>query len=639
MAKYSGWAKFGVRNLNDNFSSLLDLANEFKQEAVELSHDRHVQEICLRNTYFPALWNSLRDREYAKVGVWRAKQELAKHDMLIGAAKKAVKELKMQGASCRRAKDREGMEAVRNEAEMADKSLQEAKANKEAAIKILNIAESRCSQIAVDWEPLKASQAKMKSDRESRKAELKRLGIVGPNDKRRHDVPVPQYTDGTYENAVTAMFEKFYSDQKELSARYQKLGLHSTIRAEILDAIADMTFTCDPLKPGDIAPHSSLSVQIKAKSGHSAPTFDELMAGSYGLAIQYVGSGTGKNNDCHLYHIRQDVGTRDVPRVAEYDMLLHRPIPANASMQRWTLVLGEKPYVTVMIGKTVVACESKTSYVTNDYSTGRQVAGGGLLVCHFLGEHINEPVYLPGWLVEKFQRVDELDEMLAESAGDLLKSLGLSERDHKITTIRNSSSQFSECADWLSRFDRTWNARNKMLKQARGCRDAIFHTVAARVSKLHTHLIEDPIDLAELKRNKTRDRRRDHDLSDRNRRNFQIAAPGELRRILRETNLDRSIKITTEHSSRTCPNCGHVNAESAKTKLIECEMCRGFWDRDSEGACVEHLARGGVDHGKLLVARNTDVITTYIASLGQKTGPKSYYHQDPSWIRAATVAA
>lgn len=486
-------------------------------------------------------------RAYAKLN--ELKEVLKKHDMLIGGCKNTIQDLKRSAANCRKSGDRESLTAIRCDLDKARDALEEAIRAKDETIRQVNFASARASAMVVDYGLLNATDERMSADRELRQAEIKRLGY-GPNNKRRDEVPRIEYAEDTYENVMTKLWDTFYTDMKSLDGEFQDRGLISDIRGKIKEAVEKMSFQAGKYPSLKDITHTALYRQIKKKTGKPTPTFDEISKGGYGLHAEYLGSGFGQKNDCHLYHVRQEVGTRLKPRKVEYDLLVHRPFPSHAQVQGWTLSPGDKPYVTPIVSLPDLKSASSKSYVTNDYSTGRSLLGGSLLVATFVGEFINEEVTLPRWLVESFQRIDAIDSQLAESAGVPLRSLELSERGNKIQTVRRSDRP--ECVEWVHSYEQAWYRRNRLFAKARRCREAIFKTAAARIARLHTHLIEDPVDLAALKRNLTRDRRRDNALSVRNRRNFQVAAPGELRRILRQSSLDRSIKVTTESSSRTC---------------------------------------------------------------------------------------
>jgi hypothetical protein len=662
---YRGWAKFAIRGLPDNFRGILDLANEFKYELMCLTQKKEADLLDLRNRFFPEYWEE-RQRFFNQVvpKAGELKKQLATHDMLIGGLTHEMNEL----TSLHAAEKSKGGDVSRigNQIKLLKVRLAEAKVAKKVAVKELN---SYAAYQKTQYEIVQAAGieyrercAAFAARLKQRSEEIDALGY-GPSSHLRRDYPWPQWDVGSFEEARHERLRKFDKDTKELSRQFQLKGLHSDIRAEIVKAVEAMTFeNWRPPRWDEMQPCNSLSLQLKStkrtdydaqptivkgrkkypKKEVPCPTFDELLASGWsGLKLTYLGSGSGGRDDCHLYHVAQNIGTADDPQWIEYDILLHRPWPKHARLQQWHVQIDERPYVTVILSTEGEADPQPVSYVANDYSTGRERADGGLSVAHFVGESINEEVYLPSWLVRRFHDVYAIDAAMDKSAGDLLESLGLSTKGNKIRAIRRAAVESLRASNWLDWRDREWARRNKLHSRAINARRHIYRVAAYRIAKLHTHLIEDPAELATLKENKNRDRRREKSLNDTARRNFQIAAPGELRKYLRESKLDCSIKVKTAYSSRTCLTCGGVNIgddANNKSKMVKCENCPAVWDRDM-AACIHHATRGGVDPATLSVTRETDVVTSYIRSLGVKSGPKPYSHAAPSWIHTGAKAA
>lgn len=623
--QYRGWARYGVRGLTDQGQPQLELANAFKRELAHLHHEHHRTRISLRNQFFPALWKACVEFEISRAKHAVIAEQLAHCDMIIGGLKK-------QKSEARKAKTDTAI-------------IQEQLDSANTAKKCLADERDAFKRTVVD--PLHAMRhvgyqeynARLASYNDAIKEVKKSVAGLGPNHSARKAIVLPSYPADSFEHAHQQMNANFDVAIKALGKEFQSLGLASGIRGEVTEAVSAMKFTFD--RQPFTREYDSFPVQFKKdnKRGIECPTFAELSTGRQGLQLTYLGSGAGKNNDCHLYEVVQQIGNKAAPAELRYDLLVHRLWPVNARCQRWTLRMdSSKSYVTVILAQPpVVAVCDQPIYVTNDYSMGRTRPDGGINVCYFLGANINEEVFIPGWLVEKFHSIEAVDAMIDKSAGELLSSLDVSLKGNKLVTIRRLAETSASARTWLVWRDREWARRNKLHHQAINARQNIFQTAVARVAQSHTHLIEDQIELADLKRKKTRDRAEPNTLNDSVRRNNQIAAPGELRKYLRASGLIMDVRVETANSSNICPHCTHQNQpESTKNRV--CESCSQKWDRDL-GACIVHLARAGVVLESSAVARKTDVVTGYIASLGIKSGPKAYHHRHPSWTQSLAEVA
>jgi hypothetical protein len=593
----------------------------------DLHHKYHCDRIELRNTHFPVLWRACVAFEAARAKHHDYNRLLAHQDMVIGALRKEKADLRAQKADL---------------SEVTDK-LNAANTEKKCLADTRDKYKSEC--VDVLWSARSEAKKEYDTRREAYHAALKAVSDLakslgyGPNNHRRKELPTPEYAEGSWEFAYQTVSYQFGRDKKALGARYQAAGLHSGIRGEISTAVDEMEFTCsDRPRP---APYNTLPLQFKKTAKKDCPTFAELEQRCQGLKLTYLGSGAGKRGDCYLYEVEQQIGTSGKPRTITYELMMHRPWPKDAKLQRWALRLrDDREYVSIILSReaSTEPDTRPTSYVANDYSMGRMRDDGGLSVAHFVGEHINEEVYIPSWLVNKFRAIEDMDAAIDASAGKLLTDLDGSLRGDKLVTIRRLAETSMRAQEWLAWRSKEWSYRNKLHRQATRAREHIFQVAVARISRLHTHLIEDQVEIAELKRKKTRDRAKGDGLRDETRRNATIAAPGELRKFLRASGMIQDIKVGTANASRICQACRHENQTGTESKIVRCEKCNFEWDRDV-GACLEHLSRGGVVLEYRAVARKTDVVTTYIASLGVKTGPMPYQHVGPSWIRRLAEAA
>jgi hypothetical protein len=287
--------------------------------------------------------------------------------------------------------------------------------------------------------------------------------------------------------------------------------------------------------------------------------------------------------------------------------------------------------------------------LATDYHFGR-ITDVGILVGHIVGFDVDEAVYIPHWLKDKFLSTYKIAALIGQSGELLLKRHG--DSGYNIGKVKRLSTTLpteGQCDEsqlvaelaklgiavtrtrtltsgqrkvrstawvptlakavgmpldtaivfcWLEWQGWEWQRKTRLHKEAEHARDAIFYNVrASLLARGYTHLADDPFSIAECKRKKTRNQAKENELSDKTRQYANIAAPGRLRAILKAW-LTLADVPTTMYTSITCPHCHTINHQITDAdgkvkmkKVFECKHCKGEWDRDRE-ASVLHLNMG-----------------------------------------------
>lgn len=627
----------GVQKLNA-------LSVQYKADLIDVYHAQHVAEIDLRNEFFPELYAACVAHQASRSRWIELDRAISKQSSAIGYLKKLKKDAKESGTVLADYDERAG------EASTEKKALVDAR-NKYKA----ETVDALYADVVAKRRVFNDRKAAFFAARKAVSDQLKAEG-VGPNSSRRKEARWPTYAAGSFEARFEEIRATADAGHKALRNKYQKLGLHEGTRGKIDKDVKDIKDTGLEYRPRMKPVKSdSFVLQFKKQKGRCFTLADLVIdkaakweSGRWSfLVLKYLGHGQGKRDDSYLYAVRQNIGTAKRPVYIEYQLMMHRRIPENAELAKWTLRLnGGRPYVSPIFDHAGMPRKTGNCVFTCDYSFGRLDDDGNLVVCYLLGDHINEELILPAWLVAKFEACAQIDEWLAGEAKKFFEALGKKTKGCAIRAIygliakyenhgEGDVHDYNRAVKWIAWYHSEKAQREKLFSQAARARDNIYLTAAARVARLHSHWIDDPMNIAEGKRKQSRDKAVPDVLPDIVRSRAFYAAPGKIRKAFRKKGLIQDRKIKTENSSRTCQHCRHVNLGDPK-KLLKCAVCGGKWDRDF-GACLEHLARAGVDPKKYSVARKTDVVTSYIKSLGVKTGPVPYYHKHPSWTQPPTL--
>lgn len=385
---------------------------------------------------------------------------------------------------------------------------------------------------------------------------------------------------------------------RELSESFQNRGLHSSIRAEIIAASKP--------KLGKDGPGMSYEFH---RSPKPKPWQKITLQIAGGLSIAGAESGIGslsltpryENHKARgaerIYRVRQQIGTISHPRWVEYSVKFHRPLPENLRIQRWTLVVkgSRRTCVPVFAG---VELRKPRGEGTVTCTIDVQRVAGGVRVATFAGCNINETLIVPQWIVEEAMAVSAAQIIADTQANSLLAERG---EPTPHARFQGTTALLAYCkrnpddtaaAEELRGHERCLAVALKESQRARRCITSIYETVTYRVAARHSTLVLISPNLAKQKRKKTRDLLQPDPLSDNVRLLRQTVAPGRLKELLLRSGME-----------------------------------------DGEGAASDEAQR---EHP--VVARGTDVFTTYIAELGLATGTKPQENCRRSQLASSTDA-
>ena len=280
------------------------------------------------------------------------------------------------------------------------------------------------------------------------------------------------------------------------------------------------------------------------------------------------------------YKVRQQVGTAAEPRVVTYQANLHIELPEEAVIQRWSTVVRDsktkKPYrfaIPILTNCDFTKPTGKGSFA---YRLCWTVRKSGVQVAEFWGEHVNERLLLPNWLVEKRLSLKEEQQRCDLLANQMLSSLGAlppPKSKQGIDALEAYCAKHPEAAgagNLLANCKDDLDLALRRSQAALRCIEKIYETVARRVCGLHDAVCEPAIDLAKAKRYDTRDLLQDDVLPAKSREIMFAVAPGKLRALIKGYGL-------------------------ASVEVVE---------RPPDGA------------------RGTDLFSSYVENLGVKTGTK-----------------
>lgn len=324
--------------------------------------------------------------------------------------------------------------------------------------------------------------------------------------------------------------------------------LHSAIRAEIKEASkpklkADgpgmrYTYGRDP-QP---RPWEKLTLQFSG--GLPVGT------ASRSLSIEPTYTNHKASGDATLYDVTQQIGTSENPRLIKYRVKFHRDLPP-AVIQRWSLVVrGDRR--TVIPVCTNLDMTKPVGKGTFTYDLTWTVRKAGVEVAHFWGEHVNERLVIPMWLVARRLVVAEFQLRFDTQANEVLAKLGHPPKPNAKQGMealaeyaaRNTLS--ADVAQLLDHNQRDMHLVRKDAASAGRCIESIYKTVARRVCSLHDSVIHDTLDIARLKRYDTRDLLREDVVPQKSREILHAVSPGKLREALKSYGLAASDAVRPE---------------------------------------------------------------------------------------------
>lgn len=366
--------------------------------------------------------------------------------------------------------------------------------------------------------------------------------------------------------------------QRDLGIEFHKRGLHYTIRGEINAASKPKLSKTGPgmryeyhRTPRE-QPWQTITLQIPG----GLVVRDAIAGKSKTLRLTPDYSNDKASGRQTVFRVQQQIGTKGGNRTLSYSVKFHRELRLDAVIQRWTLkVDGNKRKCIPILKQHGLVKPIGDGLLTYDLTW--RVCDTGIQVCHFVGTHVNERLIIPTWLMGRRLKIHSTQRRCDEKANELLayrgatpeagKRQGFAALESYCATNPNDRLAENLRHDLANRLTRSRKVATKAIRTM----EHLYETVVYRVCGLHAAIVNDEIDIAKLKRYDTRDLLRFDPIPKKSREYLQAVAPGKLKALLRGYGL-----------------------------------ASGEMEDDFQGA-----------------ARNTDVFTTYVASIAVATGTKT----------------
>ncbi len=533
---YAAFGVYGRPSADER--EVLELADAFRRELADLLHAKHCDVVDYRDDRFPALWEAMTEHEHYDVVIFEIERRIKAYHSEV--------------------RDRNAVTAEQTTALLAARErkqywYEQLRARRTAWYAHLTAFRAWWAA-AADWKNIKSLDR-----RRSVYAEL---------------TPPAEFAD------YCALHIHYDLAEREIYRRYQELGLHSAIRAEIVEATQPkigltgpgMRYFYGNRRPRP-RPWRKLLLQFSG-----GVTWQAVLDGDVpGLSAVPVYTNHPAGGDETVYRITQQIGTSAIPRVVDYTMKLDKPMPPTAIIQRWTLTIDGDRRTVMPIVKNVAPKRQATADVFR-YKLRWTVRPDGVEIAEFRGAHVRETLVLPAWLVAKRMALYDAQCDCDNQANDLLETRGISRSKrpgsrHGVVALGDYCREHptdTAAGNVLDELQRRLRHATRMADSATRCISDIYRSSAAKICRLHAAVRHDNIKLDQIKRYDTRDLLREDVLTKRSRKLLFAVAPGKLREAIKQYGL----ASTTE-----CPE-------------------------------------------ELDTARNTDLFTSYINELGRTTGTK-----------------
>ena len=492
-------ATFGVyRRASADELAVLELANEFRQRLCALQHAKYCAEVDYRNAHYPNLYAALVRSEQLYFRIAELERRIKAHHSEVRDRNAVPEELRAELETARRQRQAARAIVTAERREYSD------------FLKRFRAA----WKTAADWKNVK-SLAK-------RRAAYAALTL--PDEVR-------EYAE---------LFIKHDLLIRELGIEYQSRGLHSAIRAEIVEATKPKFGKTGPGTRYEYhrSPRCQPWQKITLQFAGGLTVSDAIAGKNPSLRLRQVGEKVLASRTHTFYRVTQQIGTTAEPRTIEYDFKAHRPLPPDAIIQRWTLAVRESGKREVIpIVKHDFAKPQGTGIVAYKLSWTRRKAG--VEVCRFWGSQVNERVIIPQATIDQ-----RLAMATARARADLQANALLAERG--ATPPPNRRQGVAALSDWVANhpednaavnllFDcnRDLAFANQQSRRAQRRIEKIYETIASRVCRLHGTIVHDPIPLDKIKLYDGRDLLREDRLPLKSRTYLHAVAPGKLRALLK----------------------------------------------------------------------------------------------------------
>jgi len=535
---------FGVYGRpSDDEIEVLSLADDFRAALCAIYHRRHRATVDYRDRKFPAIWAAM-----------------VEHERLYAVIAEIEKRIKASHS------DKRDRNYVAPEDEAALREARDARAELGKQLKTLRAEWSAHLKAFGQWWKNAADWKNVKS-LEARRAAY--AGLEFPEEFAEWG----------------AIHCELDLAERDLYRAYQARGLHSAIRAEIVESSKPKLKKDGPgmryfygRKP-EPKPWQKLTLQFVGGA-----TWAELVTGTPSLRITPIYTNHPAGGAETVVEITQQIGTADHPRTITYRAKIDRPIDDDNRFQRWTLAVRDNGKRELL----PLAADQPDKPAGNAGAFGYRlrwtVRAEGVEVAKFAGDRINESLILPRWLVAKRMATMDAQAATDNSANDLLESRGIS-RSKKPGSLHGVEALRKYCVDHptdsaagnrLDLFDRQLRRAAKDTASAIRCIEDIYRVTASRVCKLHGAVWHPPIDLAKVKRYDTRDLLREDVLPPESRTILAAVAPGKLRAAIAAWGLASS-EVEPElpaDARETDVVMGYVRSLGVKTGTKPQQSCR-----------------------------------------------------------------
>jgi hypothetical protein len=342
---------------------------------------------------------------------------------------------------------------------------------------------------------------------------------------------------------------------RRLSWEYQDLGLHSAIRAEIIESSQPklkkdgpgMRYEYgrepDPKQWEKISVHFPNGLTVRAA----------LAAESGPLRLRKVVTFRAKRERT-VYEVIQQIGTADKPKTVTYKFNAHRELPEDAVIKRWSWkICDDYRWIRSEVIPTMDnhGLEKPVGQGTFAFDITWRSTPDGIQVCHFLGDNVNERLILPRWLIDRRLSVTtaqkECDQAANKEITRLTRVAPAVDERQGVSALESycaSNPNDSYAAGLLAEMAIVMHRARKDQQKAIRCIEKIYETVAFRVCSRHSHIVVDDIDLSTIKRYDTRDLLRYDPLTKKSREYLAAVSPGKLTALLKGYGLARAKSLT-----------------------------------------------------------------------------------------------
>lgn len=329
--------------------------------------------------------------------------------------------------------------------------------------------------------------------------------------------------------------------ERRLDAQYAA-ALHSAIRAEIKEACQPKLSKTGPGtrylygRPPENRPWEKLSLHFPG----GLSVADALAGKSRQLQITQL--------DQSLYEVVQQIGTAAEPRRLRY-VIARGELPPEAVIMRWSHVTRERitrggsrvyrRYVTPVCAG--LAARDVGSGVVQYRLRWTRTRAGVHVATFWDAEGYYERLIVPQWIVERIAAVSDQQAIWDARANALLDATGVNRgRLQGVEALAKHADVGPDARQLLDEAQRALQLAANDARRARGCIEEIYRVAAARLRTRYAAVRHDEIDLAKLKRYDTRDLLREDKLPPASRETLHAVSPGKLRQLLKQSGLAAS---------------------------------------------------------------------------------------------------